>query len=1717
MKNSSKLSKSICTFISAAVLWQPLLIKPVYAQPALNSGLLSLFDKPYLSGEEVPPFVMLAVTKDQQLFKKAYDDFSDVDGDNELDTNYKHSINYYGYFDSYKCYTYSAGNARYQPVSVNTDKYCAPQTNQWSGNFLNWASMTRMDALRKVMFGGLRSPSRTSDGGSVSDGDSSSSTVLERAFLPHDAHSFTKYYAEDDLPRLTPFNVNRTLLTGAAILPLSPGATDLRINTISRTYRVPATALISNGLLVEAKSSTGSYLRGTVGNTNTVGVFTTFQLQAITCINAFDVADPKGVGCKDATGATGALQPLAGWTIDVLNTKGITICNTTDGTGAGAERYSETNPNLPRMKVARGNHSLWNANERWQCTWANIRGTTNGNVFSQSGVPGSSNSPNYTVSLGPNGAAAGDYFVRVQACVDGLLGFERCTRYPNGVYKPTGLLQKYGELGKIYFGLVTGSYKKNLAGGVLRKNIGSLSDEINSSTDGTFKILANSGVGPTASPGAPTTYNNEGGSIITTLSKLRIAGYDYADGTYLGSDSCSFQRELDTNGECKSWGNPLSEIYFEALRYFSGQTTPSSEYVADDTSVISGLATAKWPTNANALLSSKNYCAPLNMLVINGAVTTNENDNDLASKSLTFMAGNPSNAINLTNNVGTLWGLTGGQYFYGNTRSGVGGSAANNCSSKTLGGLGEVLGICPEGPTTNGSYLIAGLAHHAHTNRVRQDIPVARPDSSFKKPPFYLNTYGVSLSAGLPRLPLKFAGEAEPRGYIIPSYQLDRGSVKMGGALVDMRITRSYSDATYASGEAMVVFEDSEAGGDYDMDVWGIIRYEMDKTANTLKITTDVVYQATGGAQGFGYVVSGTNSDGRHFHSGILGFNYADPTPGMNVVFANGTAVTNNGGCSNCQAGDAPTTATYTLATSSLGVSNRNLDDPLYYASLFGGFDDTNSDKKPNKVALTSPLTTSEYDKRNNSTGVDIPDGIPDNYFRVDNPLGLETGLERAFQDISQQSSLSALGVQSTRVSNGTQLFQSSFNSGDWSGSLSAFALKADGTVGSSLWEASGKNLSSALIQPNSRKIISYNNSSKTKIAFRWNELSAAQKIALSTSQSGTNDGLGEDRLAYIRGDASKEGLGSQQFRQRLNTKLGDIVSASPVYVGAPSSGISGSDYLSYYNARKNRPGVVYVGANDGMVHGFLANNTTDINNGNEIFAYIPSVVIPNLSKLTAQDYSHRFFADGQMTQQDAKVNGQWGTYLAGGLGKGGQAVFLLDVTDPGKFSSESTSKDVLKWEFTHKDDNDMGYVYSEPIIRLMSNNKWAMIFSAGYNATENDGSVNISATAGRGALFIVYLDGPGSDGVWDAGVDYVKLISGEGTASNPNGLGGVATIDNGANGQVSYAYSGDLFGNMWRFDLSGSSSGWSDSSKRHKLFSATNSSGQKQSITAPPQVVAGPANQGVLVMFGTGRLLERRDVDQGAFVQNSMYGLWDKPVALDSLTLNSTLITKGDLMLQRMIATEDNSAVSTTTASVKFSLLSAYVPNYSSVTRTNTVFGTTNPDATAPTATTTPQLGWMFQQPAADGERTVYEAQVAGSLAVFVNILPTADTCGGGGSEAQYILDLYTGGRNPFGGFDRDSNGKLQTNLAGGKDQSKFGLTTTGEKQYFASRRESTGGFGQLTVITSKKEPTPTNTSSSCTNRSSVKSMTDKSIATEALGGGCVGRQAWREVLLAR
>ena len=111
MKQSTKnaIKRLVCAGVMVSMV----------AQPAM-AATLSLAQVPLYLGASVPPLVMLDITKDQQLFKKAYNDYSDLDDDGVLETTYSHGIDYYGYFDAYKCYTYVAANKRFEPAVYNT-------------------------------------------------------------------------------------------------------------------------------------------------------------------------------------------------------------------------------------------------------------------------------------------------------------------------------------------------------------------------------------------------------------------------------------------------------------------------------------------------------------------------------------------------------------------------------------------------------------------------------------------------------------------------------------------------------------------------------------------------------------------------------------------------------------------------------------------------------------------------------------------------------------------------------------------------------------------------------------------------------------------------------------------------------------------------------------------------------------------------------------------------------------------------------------------------------------------------------------------------------------------------------------------------------------------------------------------------------------------------------------------------------------------------------------------------------------------------------------------------------------------------------------------------------------------------------------------------------------------------------------------------------------
>ncbi len=336
------------------------------------------------------------------------------------------------------------------------------------------------------------------------------------------------------------------------------------------------------------------------------------------------------------------------------------------------------------------------------------------------------------------------------------------------------------------------------------------------------------------------------------------------------------------------------------------------------------------------------------------------------------------------------------------------------------------------------------------------------------------------------------------------------------------------------------------------------------------------------------------------------------------------------------------------------------------------------------------------------------------------------------------------------------------------------------------------------------------------------------------------------DVVNYVRGDTSKDGAG---FRKREGI-LGTIIHSTPVYLDKPIAGYKFDDYLEYAEDNRDRAGRVFVGANDGMLHAFNAES------GKEVFAYVPSMVIPNLVQLTKDPYDHHYFVDGFLTIEDVQIANSWHSVLVGGLGAGGKGYFALDVTDPDAASDTDVAGKIL-WEF-HTGSvggGNIGFSYSRPsIMRVKSgtDSVWAAMFGNGY----------LSA-GGKASLFVVNIE---------TGELIRELVVNGGDG---NGLSSPTAVDANKDGYVDRVYAGDLNGNLWKFNLKHSNpDNWSVSIGGSPMFSGLST----QPITTAPEV-GRHSNGGnsVMVYVGTGRLFGADDGSDKSV--QAVYGLWDYEV----------------------------------------------------------------------------------------------------------------------------------------------------------------------------------------------------------------------------------------------
>lgn len=1511
-----------------------------FALTSLSQSNLDYTATPPLSQQfSNDPMVMLALASDHQLFIRAYNEYDDLDLNGQPDSGYSHNFAYVGYFDNKKCYAYDGGifspTATAPTPAGDRDilQYCSG--NEWSGNFLNWLTMTRADIVRMVLYGGYRST------------DTPTETILERAYLPSDAHSFAKYYAGNDINNL-----------------------------------------MGSGALDGAQGCTG---------------------------------DAEGI-CK-----------------------GVTFCNTSrpaDGNHLSQARASATQP--PLLRVVKGNYSLWGSSERYQCLTLRNDGNyeygpDGSGELQPNGVKtqGRNTDEGQQVVLGmqiwptsPKANQVKDFDVRVRVCGENSAdGVHKCKSY-GASRKPIGVLQEVGGDGQIKFGLITKGYNTNKSFGVLRKNISSFVDEINE--DGTFKV-----------PPVGELYGNPEAapeSIVGALNALRLIDYrynyneygnwkdSYFKGTYLrltkeqvgdgdtvwgpednestnrynfadpneANYDCTWGLTSFNDGECRNWGNPFSELMAEAYRYLAGAPNPT---VTDanrlDNNLIPGLRVANWdpPTKAPAAGSTANTdlsCVNMNVLAFNASAVSYDGD-ALATETTYSLGigkqGDAASIADLTNDIGDEEGITGNSYFVGS----VGGEGDDQqCTAKTITNFADVRGTCPDAPRLEGSYLVSGLAHFVKTRDMLEHVDGKNT----------ISTFGVKMAGDLPRIVLRDTVT------IIPacSNESPRGG---NCALVDFRKLQSAAENNDGIDYYFVSWEDSEQGGDYDQDLNGVIGIKV--VGDTLQVSTQIYQVSTTSPMTFGYVISGvTTNNGLHKTSRAditVQYQSDNSEPITTVVRSCNHQDNNNNGPITCGNGEVAQ-KTFSFSDNPTVAAGQMLKDPLWYATKWGGFKDSNT--RDNTIPI--PDLDSEWKGA---------DGNPFGYTLVRNPADLSDRLSESIKGlVKRPASGSGAAVASNTLTGEGLMLQAAYKpevaNGDdvvkWVGILNGLFfdsfgnMREDSNNNQRLDDAdhiieiyydntakdtlvrrmpfhenpenipadsivSGLSLESIkpvwsardelakLTDEEKRVQRSYNSSQvKGRHIFTSIDRSGVNApadgittnddvvafIASVFDGSNTVDGLGSENykllgvansvdagkvVNFIRGDESIDGFRNRTVDYdgsgtRKPWILGDIVHSTPAVVGRPSEGynVSHSDqtYTAFRNKYLNRRQVAYVGANDGMLHAFNMGVYDEMSQsfspnghplGSELWAYVPYNLLPHLQWLTRPEYEHVYYVDSTVKAYDVNIfppsdsaEGRhpygWGTILVVGMRFGGgeyavningettprvlrSAYMIFDVTDP-------EEKPTLIAEIT---DEDMGFTITEPELVHFRQSKEEGGFLTGTNRKNDwylvfgNGPTDLAKGISNKPAQLFYLD------LKKAIDGEVALVKKSVTTASGH-IGGLRAVDWDGNYQDDYLY----------ISVVGDGVGANLGGLHHAPLASDNVIGSvgpllsdvKAPFSVPVLPVRNLETGDFWVFAGTGRLLVSSDLE--IETPGSYFGIKVRKVSENSGAIFETSVALRDL-----------------------------------------------------------------------------------------------------------------------------------------------------------------------------------------------------------------------------
>lgn len=556
-----------------------------------------------------------------------------------------------------------------------------------------------------------------------------------------------------------------------------------------------------------------------------------------------------------------------------------------------------------------------------------------------------------------------------------------------------------------------------------------------------------------------------------------------------------------------------------------------------------------------------------------------------------------------------------------------------------------------------------------------------------------------------------------------------------------------------------------------------------------------------------------------------------------------------------------------------------------------------------------------------------------------------------------------------------------------------------------------------------SRNIYTFRDVNKNGLCDGCTSMTTGEALSFTTANAASLQGYlrtstlteAQNVISYIRGDAVT-GYRTRSYNAANDQyKLGDVIHSTPTVVGAPQENynalFSDAGYATFYNAQKNRTQVVYIGANDGMLHTF------DASTGAEMWSYIPANLLPHLKWLTSGTYSHVDYVDLKVKVSDINFGTaaapNWKTVLIGGLRFGGgeisddtydvdgdgntpasklrywrSAFFAIDVTNP--------AVPVPLWEW-NPGTNTLGFAMTYPTVVKIGDEFFAVV---GTGPKSSYTPLYDGTSAQTASLFVINIKTgltaatfPISDATSFFSDPIAVDIDFRTTNPVVGGAGGLSY--NAEAVYVGETYWKSTGGGSWNSRLWRIVTNNDTNPANWKMYNMYNSA-VSQSITSAPAVSTGSQNN-LWIFFGTGRFLN--STDKADATTQAFYGIKDPCWVGSTSAWNPTCASWGSLNTAGSYTPGITSAtlVDTTNATV-------------ATDTANTVAGVTGATTfNALKSLIATKDGWWMNLTTAR-ERSLNKPTVIGGVVLFTTFVPDSDTCALGGNSWFYALYFETG-----------------------------------------------------------------------------------------------------------